>query len=181
MKKNAIRRLKKVLDDDLKNFENYSLNDADKAKALQSIGKEFALIAGADKDENERKTKKNQAVLEKEKVDFEKVKFNYEKEVKDKQLQIDEQKFEIEKMRLHHEIENAKIQNQLAITKMENDYKSAKIQIIIAAVGVGSTFVLGLISKIIYAKLAHNAQIREYTDYKLEPKSSQENRQNLLK
>ena len=180
MNKENISKLEKILNDDLSNLENISLGE-DKTEALKSIKEEFAIISNDDKKKSENEVKDKQSILDNEKLDLEKEKFKIEKETKEKQLKLDQTKFEFEQTKFQHEIENDRLQNQLAITKMENDAKTAKIQIIISAVGVVSTFVLGLIGKVMYNKLAINAQIHEYNDFQMEPVSSKENRMNLLK
>lgn len=181
MNKDSISALEKVLVDDLKNYDNLSLDDDRKTKAIQSIKTEFAVILSYDKEKFENEQKEKQSILENEKFDFEKKKLKSEEEAKAKQLNLEQQKFEFDKLKFQNEIENNRIQNQLAITKMENDARTAKVQIIISAAGIVSTFVLGLIGKIMYNKLAYNAQIHEYNDFQMEPVSSKENRMNLLK
>lgn len=181
MKQEVIQSIEKVLDDDLKNLDGYSLYDDKKAKALQSIKGEIAIILANEKEQLDQKQKENQNALEKEKFDLEKQRFENEKEVKEKQLELDQQKHDLEMEKLRNDIENSRIQNQTAITKVANDAKFAKAQLIVSIAGVVGTFLLGLVGKIMYSKLAYNAQLHEYNDYQMEPQSSKENRMNLLK
>lgn len=181
MKTDVVQKLEKILEDDLNNLEKLSLDDPVKPKAIQSIKSEAAIILGVDKERSELVVKERQSMLDKAKFDFEKKKVEDDKEIKEKQLELDKEKFKFDSDKFQHEIENDRIQNQTAITKMENDARAAKIQIIISAVGVISTFLLGLIGKLMYNKLASNAQFHEYKDYQMEPPSSKENRMNLLK
>jgi len=181
MKKHAVRELEKVLIDDIRNFKNMSLTDPDKAKALQSIGKENTIILADDKEKSEKKAKEKQSILEEKRFDLELEKFKREEQTKTKQFELDERKFELEKAKFNHDLENSRIQNEIAIKKMESESKNAQIQIYISIAGIVGTFLLGLIGKLMYVGLASNAQKHEYNDYQLEPMSSKENRQNLLK
>lgn len=181
MKKATNRKLEKVLNDDLRNLDNLSLVDEKKVRALQSIGKEVSMISSIDKENFERESKQNQREFEERKFEFEKEKFEFEKKSKENQTDIEKNKFDIDKARFEFDIENTKFQNQLTVSKIANDSRMANIQIILSVVSIISTFALGVVGKVIYAKLAANAQKHEYNDYQLEPVSSKENRQNLLK
>lgn len=181
MKKDIIRGLEKVLGDDIRNFKNLSLTDPDKAKALQSISKEVSIILADDKERFEKGVKERQSGLEVSKFQFELEKFKHENLIKEKQIQLDERKIELEKTKFEQDVENSRIQNEISMKKMEIESKNSKIQIIVSIAGIASTFLLGLIGKIMYTGLARNAQIHEYNDYQIEPMSSKENRQNLLK
>ena len=180
MKNESISELERVFKDDIANLDKLSLGE-EKTEALKSMKAEADIILANEKKEFEEKQKVKQTVLENEKFDFEKNKFKVEEEAKENQLKLEKEKFDFEKLKFKTEMDNNQLQNQLAITKMENDNRNAKVQIIISAAGIVSTFVLGLIGKIMYNKLAANAQLHEYNDFQMEPVSSKENRMNLLK
>lgn len=188
MKKEIIKKLETILISDLKNFENYSLDEDKKAKGLAHIGKEVSILIADDKTKNDEKNRKIQQEnevkkqsFESDKLAFEKEKLEFERTMKKEQFNLDKSKFELEQSKLQNEYQLETRKREFETEKMERESKLAIIQIVVSVAGVASTFLLGLIGKILYAKLSFNAQIHEYKDYQIEPVSSKENRQNLLK
>lgn len=161
--------LKKILGDDLNNFENVGLNDENKIKGLNAIGKEMNLVMAEEKQKKDLAFRERQLKLDSEKLELNKQQFEFEKASKEQSLKNEKEKNELEKNRLDEELNIKK--EELASTK-----RKEKIAII-TAIG---TFVVTLVSKVIYASLAHNAQRHDYEDYKLESPSSKEQRNNLL-
>lgn len=161
--------LKKILADDLNNFEHVGLNDEAKAKDLAAIGKEMNLIMAEEKQKKDLELREKQLNNESERLKFEKEKFEFEKTIKEQDADNERVKNILDRERLDEELKIKK--QELIIAKRK------EMIAIITAIG---TFGITLISKFIYAKLTYNAQMHDYEDYKLESQSSKEQRNNLL-
>lgn len=161
--------LKKILEDDLKNYENVSLNDENKLKGLNAISKEMNLIMSEEKQNKDFKLREKQLEIDSEKLELSKKQFELEQYSKTFELKLKEESMNNEKEKLNAELE-----------LKEKELKTVKRRETIAIVTTVGTFVVSLVSKIIYAKLTLNAQRHDYEDYKLESPSSREQRNNLL-
>lgn len=130
-----------------------------------------------------------QLSIEKERVESEK-KFRADQLVVENQRRQDDLEYrsqQLKQERQFHddqlEIERQKQRDDLdyRFKQLELEEKAHRRQTIISTISAVCTCGIALISKIIFAKLAYNAQKHDYEDYKLESSSSKEQRNNLLK
>lgn len=169
-----IKKLEGIIDADLNNFENLGLNDDAKAKNAGIILKEMQVNAALKKqigDQNDRTAR-----LELEKNAQEQHKQEHQDDHDIQLKNIDIRLKEIEQNQAYH---NAELNIQLQ--KLENEKHYQTWSLIFTGAGLAVTLVLGIVGRVMYYKLASNAQAHEYNDYQLEPSSSKENRNNILK
>ena len=169
-----IKKLDSIIDADLNNFENLGLNDEAKAKNSGIILKEMQVNAALKKqigDQEDRKVR-----LELEKAAQEQHKQEHQDDYNVQLKNIDIRLKEIEQNQAYH---NAELNIQLQ--KLENEKHYQTWSLVFTGAGLVVTLVLGIVGRVMYYKLASNAQAHEYNDYQLEPSSSKENRNNILK
>lgn len=167
MKKDSTTKLEEILTYDLNNYENMGFNDEGKAKALAIISREANIILAEEKEQES-----HERWLESQKKDEER--YQLDKSMKLKEL-------ELKQLELEHKIDEAKFDRSFQIQKFEEERRHNKWQLILSAANIGGTFLLGIITKIMFTALTVNAQRHDYNDYQLESTSSKENRTNLLK
>lgn len=98
------KALKKILKDDLNNFEHVGLNDENKAKGLAAIGKEMSLLMAEEKQEIELELRKEQMKIDSEKLELSKKQYDLDKKIKEQELDNEAIKRMLERERLDEEL-----------------------------------------------------------------------------
>lgn len=189
MKKELRDKLETLIENDLKNADTIGVKDEAKKVATGIVSADIRTALEVDKVDLEREKFEKSSANEKTKIDndakYRSEQLKQEKEFHDSQLAIERERAENEK-KFHDDqlvIERQKQRDDLdyRFKQLELEEKAHRRQTIISTISAVCTCGIALISKIIFAKLAYNAQKHDYEDYKLESSSSKEQRNNLLK
>lgn len=179
--KDLTKSLEVALDNDVQNFNNQSLDDDKKAKSLQIISKEYAIILAAEKQDIDKQKFEKQTALDGQKLAAELSKMKTDKLASDKDYELRKLTYDLQKTNQAKQLDFQ--ERQIALQEKQSDIqqKQNTITTIVAVAGIIIPALVTLISKIMYFKLSKRAQDHEYNDYAMEPKSSVENRSLLTK
>lgn len=176
----------KVVELDIQEYENINLDDEEgKRKGLRLTIADIKALNTIEKDEIEIERSLQQKDIEKERWDLEK------KAKEDEKIRREKESAE-ESARREREVVARESEAQAAQARVNNEaiYQNAKLAIDERAakrnffIALGSAVLTGGIAigkAISYFCLSKRAQDYEYKEYKLEPNSSKEQRNNLLK
>lgn len=176
----------KVVELDIQEYENINLDDEEgKRKGLRLTIADVKALNTIEKDEIEIERSLQQKKIEKERWDL-------DKKAKEDEMTRREKEYTEESARREREVAAREAEAKAAQVRVDNEanYQLAKLAIDEKAarrnffVTLGTAVLTGGIAigkAISYFCLSKRAQDYEYKEYKLEPNSSKEQRNNLLK